>query len=100
MIERWYTTSATIKRDVWTNGKSSRSTVATMSCAPFQMPSEEYSNYTGLKFMKGYKVYCRTTEDVQEGDILEVGSDTLTVKYVVLYSSGENPHKELICEKA
>jgi NhaP-type Na+/H+ and K+/H+ antiporter len=99
MIERFYTTTATKKRMVYTNDKSTLSGTTTFNCH-IQMAGSRTQEFDAtLKI--SHIIWCQKDTDVKVGDVLEVGSIKYKVKFIethIITSTGENQHKELACE--
>lgn len=99
MIQAWYTTVFTIKRQVWSNESSSNVTQSTFNGHIQQMTAENLQQYTGLRFSKAHKIYCAPTTDIREGDRIESGSLKYDVRFVIDRNIGTEGHLEVIVEK-
>lgn len=98
MIDRFFTTTFTVKRMSWSNESSAEISKTSISGCIQQATAELAEGYR-LDFTKAYSVWCTASADVEVGDTLANGSDTYSVKAIIDYLQGSNTHKELICEK-
>lgn len=99
MIERFYTTSFTVKRMVWAGGKSSLSEVATFDGHIQQGTDERFQEYKGLTFTKAFTIWAPTSVNVVEGDIVNDGTNDYSVRLFQNREIGANSHNEIIVEK-
>lgn len=99
MIQKWYTTTFTVKRQVWSNESSSNTTQGTFLGHIQQMSDENLQQYLGLRFAKAHKIYCAPTTNIQEGDRIENGAIKYDVRFVIDRNIGSEGHLEVIVEK-
>lgn len=98
-IEKFYTTTFTLKRQVWSGDSSALEQQSTFSGLIEQKMSSVLEQNSGFRFTKSYTVFCSTDVDVQEGDRLEASGRVYDVKYIVEGNLGDNAHYEVICER-
>jgi SPP1 family predicted phage head-tail adaptor len=98
MIDRFFTTSVTVRRQVYEGYVSEVQDVGTFNAHVQQMTPEE-----ALKVASGitlsHRVWCPLGTDVRVGDTLVVDDWTYSVKAVMRNAVGTNQHLELLAEK-
>lgn len=104
MIERFFTTTATVKRQtVSTDGQGNKfsefSTIGTVDGHKQQARPEVVENLNS-DFTKTFTFWCAVDENVETGDTLVIGSDEFTVRAIQTNDTGKNEHLELIIEKS
>lgn len=99
MIQKWYTTTFTVKRQEWSHESSANVSKGTFLGHIQQMSDESLQQFLGLRFSKAFKIYCAPATDVQEGDRIENGSINYDVKFVIDRNIGNEGHLEVIVEK-
>lgn len=102
MIYDFYTTTFTVKRDVWTtdvdsNPYSAESTVGTFT-GHIQQANAQLAASLGLSFTKTHSIWCAIGTDVKEGDHLTSASGSYTVRAKQTNNIGDNKHIELTVE--
>lgn len=109
-IKKWFTTSATVKRqsqdeDVYGNKFSSFATVGTITGKLQQGRNAGFTNTSevieslGLSFTNTYIFWTDINSDVDEGDTLTISGSDYAVRAVQTNDTGKNQHLELILEK-
>lgn len=99
MIDRFFTTTFTTKRQTWSGDSSSLVEQEDFIGHLQQGVSKTYQENIQFRFSKAWTIWCPADTDVQEGDRLEEGSNTYDVKFVIDRNLGRNRHLELIVEK-
>lgn len=101
MIEKFYTTTFTQKRQGYTDDKSTLLTLGTF-LGHIQTLQQDRVQQFDASLNISHSVWCAKTQDIKVGDILEVGSDKYKVKLVNkmnISSTGSNQHLELEVEQ-
>ncbi len=104
-VERFFTTTFTVVRDVWTGSgatkKSTQSNVGTF-LGHIQQADAELTESLGLSFTEAYRIWASRDADVEEGDTLQAGNNTYSVKAINkrTYAAGreQNQHLEIMVE--
>jgi len=99
MIQKWYTTTFTVKRQTWSGESSSNVSQGTFNGHIQQMSDENLQQFLGLRFGKAFKIYCAPATDIKEGDRIENGSINYDVKFILDRNIGTEGHLEVIVEK-
>lgn len=102
-IERFYTTTFTVKRQVWTSGKSVLETQGTFLGHIQQSvigSDDNLQEYLGQAFSKAFTVWCPPDTDVKAGDRLIEGVNSYDVRFTKDRNIGGNGHLEIIIEKS
>jgi len=100
-IQRFFTKSFTITRMVWTNESSSEISQGTVKGHLQQLIDDE-TQHLGLAFTKSFRLWCSVDSDIQEGDTIDDGLDTYSVKAINKrnYAVGSlNQHLEVFIER-
>jgi len=96
MIERFFTTSFSFKRQSWSNDSSSVVTTSTfLGSIPQPVQKNDYTKHLHLDFTKAYQFACPVATNILEGDF----NDDYVVKYVIKAEIGNNQHLEIFVEK-
>lgn len=98
-IERFYTTTFTVKRFGYTANKGSLSTQGTFEGHLQQEDIERIQNLAS-KFTVSHSIWCAVGTDVNIGDQLETGGEKYTVRAIQTNNYGDNDHLELLVEQA
>lgn len=98
-IERFYTTTFSVKRMEWAN-ESAAEVVQGTFLGHLQQATPEHVQSMGLAFGKTFTIWCAVGTDVEGGDTLTVSSGhfagTYNVKNVMQNAAvGSNQHLEL-----
>ena len=104
-IERFFTTTFTVLRDVFTGSgasqNSSQSTIGTFK-GQIQQADDELTENLGLAFTETYTIWCAVDTDVEEGDTLQSGNNSYSIRAINkrTYVTGrpQNQHLELVVE--
>lgn len=96
-IQRFFKTTFTIKRQVWTNDTSEESTIGTFKGHKQQTPAEQVA-VQGLAYGRSYQVWCPVGTDIKEGDVVNDGSKDYSVRSVNTRDYGINQHLQLTLE--
>lgn len=101
-IERFYTTTISIKRMEWSNESSAEVVVDSFS-GHIQQANAELASQLGEAFGKVFSIWCAKGEDVEAGDTLTIASGdyagTYSVKAIQLNATGGNQHMEIVAIK-
>ena len=99
MISDYYNKTFTIYRMVWTDSKSSLSSVGTF-VGHKQRTIAEISESLGISFTKSYTIWCAIDTDVKEQDTIkdEFGK-YYSVKALSEKDYGDSQHLQLIAEQ-
>ena len=100
-INKFFTNSYTVTRMVWANESSSEISQGTI-LGHLQQLTDDETQHLGLAFTKSFRLWCAVDADIQEGDTLDDGLDTYSVKAINTrnYASGStNQHLEVILEQ-
>ena len=99
MISDYYNKTFTIYRMVWTDSKSSLSSVGTF-VGHKQRAGAEIVNTMGISFTKSYTIWCPVDTDVKEQDTIKDGSGKYySVKALSEKDYGDSQHLQLIAEQ-
>lgn len=98
MIEKFYTTTFTVKRQEYTNNKSSLVTKETFQGHLQQAGADIMQQHQGLRQSKTWSIWCPADTDVQEGDRLSADKE-YDVRFVENRNVGEQGHLQLITEE-
>lgn len=98
MINQFYTTQFTVKRQAWNGERSGLVQVATFMGHLQQASSELAQNY-GMAVSKTFVVWCSLDSNVKVGDKLEETVNSYFVKESSIRAVGNNQHLELILER-
>lgn len=107
-IEKFFKTTFTVKRQVWSGDSSAEETQGTFNGLIEQGVSKSHDEDTGFRFEKPYTIMCPVDTDIQEGDVIEeieysgdsqIGLKTYDVKYVMKENLAVNKHLEVIVER-
>lgn len=99
MISRFFITTFTVKRmNAYASNKTTEASVGTIS-GHLQQLTAELTQQLGMTMTKSFRVWCAVGSNVQEGDSLEEGGNTYSVKAVQTNNYGANQHLELLVEK-
>ena len=102
MIERWFTKSFTVDKKQWVedaDGWHTQSDTDTTFNGHLQQADQEKVEQFNLATSKAYSIWCGLDVDISDQEIITHDSNTYTVRGVIDYDNGQNPHKELIVEK-
>lgn len=99
-IQRFFTKTFTVKRQVWTSNKSSISTIGTFK-GHIQQTKVELVKELGLSYANSYTLYCPHTTNILKEDIVEYGTDVYSVRQIAIkdYGTVTNKHLQIILEK-
>ena len=103
VLSSFFTTSYTNQRVTNTDSTSGStlSTIATSNCVIEQITDR--SKLTDeANWGKEYRMFCSSTEDIEEGDIIDVGGTKYTVRSVNVYNDlvgGRETHTEAVLIK-
>lgn len=103
MIDKFFTTTFTIYRQVWTvdddsNAYSAQSLMGTL-LGHLQQGGIELAQSLGLAFTKTFRIWCDESVDVREGDELTAGGFSYFVRAKKKFLVGNNQHIELVVEQ-
>lgn len=97
-IERFYTTTITVKRMSWSNESSVEVSVGSIK-GHIQQAGPEFAGFVGEAWGKVYLIWCSKSEDIEPGDTLTVASGdyagTYSVKNIQSNTTGSNEHLEI-----
>lgn len=99
MISKWFTTTFTVQRQVWSGDSSGLVQQGTFDGHKQQATDENLTEHLGLRFSKTWHIWCAVGTDVEEGDTITEGSNTYQVRFIQDRNVGSNDHWELIVEK-
>lgn len=97
-IKRFYNTTFTVKRMVYTGDKSALVTNGTFKGYFQQLTQEKVSALAG-SLKVSHAIWCDVDEDVNLGDVLEDGTIKYAVKAIQVNNIGGNKHLELLVDK-
>ena len=101
-INRFYTTTITNTRMVWSGESSARTSVGSFS-GHVQQAQPEVAEFIGEALGKVFSVWCAKGTDIESGDVITIASGdyagTYTVKNIQNNAIGRNQHLELIVIK-
>ena len=83
---------------VWSGDSAAETEQGTFKGHLQQARAEDVENLK-LVFTKTFAVWCPVDTDVEEGDTLEMGGNSYSVKAIKTLNYGNNQHLELIVEK-
>jgi len=99
MISRFFTTTFTITRMVWSGDSSTRSSQGTFLGHVQHAGDEEMQNELDIAFAKKYRIWCPVDTDVFRDDKLTADGFQYIVKFIKENKIGNQQHLELICER-
>lgn len=97
-LSQFFTTVFAVKRMSWSNESASEISKTNVSGHLQQAKAEDTENLK-LSFTKTFSIWCAVDADVMEGDTMESGGKTYTVRAVKVLNYGGNQHKQLIAER-
>jgi hypothetical protein len=99
-ISRFFKKDFTVKRQSWTDNKSTFSEVGSFS-GQIQKATEEQAEQLGMSYGGVFNIWCGSDTDVENGDTLtrDDTSETFSVKAVTKFEEGFNQHIKLIAIK-
>lgn len=97
-IERFYTTTFTIKRMVYTGDKSALQSAGTFNGYIQQLSQSKVQELAGA-LKVSHSIWCSVDTVVNLGDQLEVGAIKYAVRAIQTNNTGGNQHLELLVEK-
>lgn len=97
-MERLFDKTATIKRQIYVNDKSTYANVGTISCN-LQPMDNEMSKINDIQIGRGFMVFCKIADDIQDTDILNIDTQDYTVKGITDYRMGNLEYKKVILIK-
>jgi len=100
-INKWYTKTFTVKREVYTGNKSDLEVAGSFD-GHLQQAGPEMQEYLATSWTHSFIVWCAPDTDVLEGDLLIDQSDNQTYYVRTIqenFASGDNIHLELQCER-
>ena len=95
-IQRFFTKTFTIKRQVWSGSSSDESTIGTFKGHKQQTPAQEIATL-GIAYGKACQVWCPVGTDVKVGDVIDDGN-RYSVRAVNTRDYGINQHLQLTIE--
>ena len=101
MIDRFFNTTFTVLRMSW-SGESSAEISKNSFTGHIQQARAELAEQLGLTFSKAFTIWCDNNADVEEGDTLNDGNYSYSVKAINKrdYNIGSgNEHLQLIIER-
>lgn len=98
-ISRFFTTTFTITRQVWSGDSSALVSQGTFKGHIQQTGADVLQLYQGLRLAKAWSVWCASDTDVQEGDRITEGSNSYNVRFVENRNVGSDGHLQLILEE-
>ena len=98
-MERLFNKTATIKRQVYINNKSSYSNIGTIKCN-LQSMDNEMSKINEIQIGRGFMLFCKITDDIQETDIITIDAQDYTIKGVTDYEMGGISYKKAMAIKS
>lgn len=103
MIEKFYTKTITVLRNVWVDESgysgSSLDTVGTFK-GHIQQVSPELASNLALNYTTSFAIWCKPNTDVKVGDILKCDNVTYSVRLIQDNNFvGLNRHWELVVER-
>jgi len=99
MINRFFTTQFTVKRQIWSGDSSASVTQGTFYGNIQQSTDENLQQSLGLRFTKMFTIWCDIDTDIKEGDRLENGTDYYDVQFATRRNMGANKHLKVTVEK-
>ena len=99
MISRFFTTTFTVTRMVWSGDSSARVSQGTFLGHVQHSENEEMQSQIDIAFAKEYTIWCPVDTDVMRDDRLTANGFIYTVKFIKENKVGNNQHLELICER-
>lgn len=97
-MERLFTQSGTIKRQVYVNNKSSYSNIGTINCN-LQSMDNEMSKINEIQIGRGFMLFCKTTDDIQETDIITINTQDYIINGITDYEMGGISYKKAMATK-
>lgn len=97
-IERFYNTTFTVKRMVYTANKAAQQSAGTFVGYVQQLAQEKVAQMAGA-LKVSHSIWCPVATDVKLGDVLEVGTDKYAVRAIQNNNTGGNQHLQLLVEK-
>lgn len=99
-IERFFTTSFTIKRMTWSGDSSAEVTQTGTKSGHLQQAEPRLIEQLRQDFTLSHILWCDDSVDIQKGDTVVIGSDTYSVRAVQSNDhAGQNKHKEVYLQK-
>ena len=98
MINKFFNLTATIKRQVYVNNKSSYAVVGQFTCN-IQPLGEEMSKINEIQTGRGFALFCDEKTQVQETDLIIIGLDEYSVKGITEYKMGGISYKKVLLMK-
>lgn len=98
MIQDYFNTSFDIKRQQWSDNKSSYSKTGSFN-GYMQKTDIGFSEQLGSDLTKTFTIWCPVDTDVEESDTLEDDNYTYSVRTIRNFDIGHNQHKRLIVER-
>ena len=98
MINNFFNLTATIKRQVYVNNKSSYAVVGQFTCN-IQPLGEEMSKINEIQTGRGFALFCGQEEQVQETDLVVVGENEYSVKGITEYKMKGISYKKVLLIK-
>ena len=97
-MKRLFDKIATVKRQIYINDKSSYSIIGTINCN-IQSMDNEMSKINEIQIGRGFMLFCKTTDDVKETDILTIGTEEYMVKGITDYQMRGIEYKKVMLIK-
>ena len=94
-MERLFDKTATIKRQIYVDNKSTYANVGTISCN-LQPMDNEMSKINDIQIGRGFMLFCRITDDVRETDILIIDTKEYMVKGITDYQMKGIEYKKVM----
>ena len=98
-IERYFTTTFNLTRQKWVGDSASELSKGSF-LGHMQQADQEKLTELDIDLALAFTVWCDDSTNIQEGDVIDDGTYTYTVKAVMRNNFvGKNKHKEVLVDR-
>lgn len=98
MINRFFNTTFTIKRMVW-SGESSSEVDQTSCSGHIQQARMDMIRNTAMSFTRSFTIWLPIGTNIQIGDTIDDGNYTYSIKEINQRNYGREQHLQVLAEK-